>query len=205
MSSSGRVGSGDGGPSKRERLIEGALDQIHKRGYAATTLAKVAEASGVPLGNVYYYFKTKDELVQAVVKQHLARVEEIIQQADGQATPLSRILCLLELIESQADEVARHGCPMGCLNQELEKAGGRFEGQAEALFLKQLDWLEQQFLAAGRGDQEARSLAVHVLASVQGASLLCQSMRDTRILGRELGYLREWVSAQLDPVIETRR
>jgi AcrR family transcriptional regulator len=48
-------------PGKRDRLIAGARETIHRQGVEATTLADIAEASGVPLGNVYYYFKSKDD------------------------------------------------------------------------------------------------------------------------------------------------
>src|SRR5271166_5138986 len=59
---------------KRERLIAAACDLFYRQGIAGTTLAHIAEAAEVPLGNVYYYFKTKDDIVAAVVE---ARAEEI--------------------------------------------------------------------------------------------------------------------------------
>ena len=54
-------------PGKRDRLITGARETIHRQGFAATTIADIAEASDVPVGNVYYYFKSKDELVAAAI------------------------------------------------------------------------------------------------------------------------------------------
>ena len=44
---------------KRERLIAAAAQRIYEQGVEKTTLADIAAAAGVPLGNVYYYFKTK--------------------------------------------------------------------------------------------------------------------------------------------------
>ena len=38
-----------------------------EQGIEKTTLADIAQAADVPVGNIYYYFKTKDELVRAVV------------------------------------------------------------------------------------------------------------------------------------------
>jgi AcrR family transcriptional regulator len=54
-------------PGKRDRLVAGAREAIHRQGVEATTLADIAEASGVPLGNVYYYFKSQGELVAAAI------------------------------------------------------------------------------------------------------------------------------------------
>ncbi|MBO0730160.1 MAG: helix-turn-helix transcriptional regulator, partial [Acidimicrobiaceae bacterium] len=48
---------------KRERLVAAARDVCHRQGVEKTTLADIAEAADVPVGNVYYYFKTKDDLV----------------------------------------------------------------------------------------------------------------------------------------------
>ena len=179
-------------PSKRERLIAAARDEIHRRGYAATTLAVVAEASGVPLGNVYYYFKTKDDLIQAVIEDHTAHVDALLEACSQADDPLDRVRAFIDHLEENRDDVAQHGCPIGCLNQELEKAESRFEGWAEKLFTVQLDWLEAQFGAAGSG-KSSRDRAVHVLASAQGASLVCQSMGDPAVLERELALLRAWL------------
>ena len=52
------------GSGKRERLVEGAQGAFHEQGVERTTLADVASRADVPLGNVYYYFKTKDQLVE---------------------------------------------------------------------------------------------------------------------------------------------
>jgi TetR/AcrR family transcriptional regulator, transcriptional repressor for nem operon len=70
-----RVGETDVALGKRERLVEGARDVLHAQGVERTTLADIAQAAGVPVGNVYYYFKTKDELVDAVVASRIAETQ----------------------------------------------------------------------------------------------------------------------------------
>ena len=52
------------------------------RVFKATTLADIAQAADVPLGNVYYYFKSKDELIRAVVADYIEEVDTML------ATPL---------------------------------------------------------------------------------------------------------------------
>ena len=51
------------GPGKRERLVSSAREVIHQQGVEKATIADIAQAAQVPVGNVYYYYKTKDELV----------------------------------------------------------------------------------------------------------------------------------------------
>ena len=58
-------------PDKRTRLIESATKLAYGRGFREMRLADSAEAARVPVGNVYYYFKTKEELAEAVVERRL--------------------------------------------------------------------------------------------------------------------------------------
>ena len=58
------------GAAKRDRLVAAARTTIHQQGVEKTTLADIAAAADVPVGNVYYYFKTKDELVAAVLDSY---------------------------------------------------------------------------------------------------------------------------------------
>ena len=53
--------------------MESARALIHEQGVQRTTLADIAERADVPLGNVYYYFKTKDDLIGAVVDGYMRR------------------------------------------------------------------------------------------------------------------------------------
>jgi AcrR family transcriptional regulator len=52
------------GQKTRERILEVALELFQERGYEATTMRMIATAAGVSLGNSYYYFPTKEHLVQ---------------------------------------------------------------------------------------------------------------------------------------------
>ena len=58
---------GNAAGGKRERLVGAARQMLYEHGVEKTTLADIAAAAGVPLGNVYYYFRTKDALVSAVL------------------------------------------------------------------------------------------------------------------------------------------
>lgn len=46
---------------KRDRLIRAARRSYYQLGAAQSTLKVIAQEAGVPLGNVYYYFPTKDD------------------------------------------------------------------------------------------------------------------------------------------------
>ena len=80
------------GPAgKRERLVAGASVLVHHNGVAATSLAEIAQAADVPLGNVYYYFKTKDELIRGVVAAHIEEVDTMLNTLDAISAPADRL------------------------------------------------------------------------------------------------------------------
>src|ERR1700740_1783058 len=111
-------------PGKRERLIAAACDLFYRQGIAGTTLAHIAESAEVPLGNMYYYFKTKDDIVAAVVE---ARTEEIrsataaLQRRYG--SPKARLKALVNLVAHARETSAAHGRPLGSLRTELANSG----------------------------------------------------------------------------------
>jgi len=180
-------------PGKRERLVDSARGLIHEQGVHGTTLADVAERADVPLGNVYYYFKTKDELVGAVIDGYKAQAEALIDGFDRHRSPQARLKALVRNWGDMRDEVARFGCPMGSLCVEVGKVEGGADREAAAVMGRMIDWAEDQFRQLGRRD--ARDLAVALFAGVQGAALLASTFRDPEILTRQGRHLERWIDS----------
>lgn len=67
--------------SKRERLREAANSLFLSKGYANTSLADIAKEAKVPLGNVYYYFKTKKEFLDEVISTDMG-LDIALKQAE---------------------------------------------------------------------------------------------------------------------------
>jgi AcrR family transcriptional regulator len=178
-------------PGKRERLVASAEELLHRCGTEGPTLAQIAEAADVPPGNVYYYFKTRDELVRAVIE---ARADELRGQlgvAERRSTPRLRLHGLLRSWSDVADLVAAHGCPIGTLASDLSRREDGLGTESAAILESILDWSEEQFGAMGRRD--ARDLAITLFAGVQGACVLANTLQDPGILKRELRRLERWV------------
>jgi AcrR family transcriptional regulator len=66
-----KVVSGKGNPDVRARLLAAAVDLFSEQGVAGTTVAEIAKRAGVTSAMVHYYFKTKDQLLDAVVAEKL--------------------------------------------------------------------------------------------------------------------------------------
>jgi TetR/AcrR family transcriptional regulator, transcriptional repressor for nem operon len=190
MADSAAIGKSAG---KRERLVESARVLIHEQGVHRTTLAEVAERGDVPLGNVYYYFKTKDELVRAVLEGYQEQAEVLVAAFERHRTPQARLKALVRNWGDMRDEVARHGCPMGSLCAELDKLDGGADRDAAAVMVRIIDWAEDQFRQLGRRD--AHDLAVTLFAGIQGAALLANTFRDPDILTRQGRRLERWIDS----------
>jgi AcrR family transcriptional regulator len=180
-------------PGKRERLVEGAREVLHRQGVEATTLADIAAVADVPIGNVYYYFKTKDELVQAALEAHAREITTRLAGFERLRDPRARLKALARTWSELAEVVARHGCPQGTLCTELQKRGEGLDRQAAQLLALSVDWAEQQFALMGRRD--ARDLAVELIARFQGIALLTNSFRDPDIMKRHTRRTVRWIDS----------
>ena len=171
--------------------MEGAKTLFHEHGVHPTTLAEVAERAGVPLGNVYYYFKSKEDLIEAVVESRAMEARALLDTLEQRRSPQTRLKALAQQWDEISESVALYGCPIGSLCSELDKNPGRLDGKSEQLFGLAIDWAEDQFRQLGRRD--ARDLAFSLLARIQGASLLAQSFRDPQVLTREGRLIDRWI------------
>jgi TetR/AcrR family transcriptional regulator, transcriptional repressor for nem operon len=188
------AGSGESAAGgKRERLIDGALHALHAQGVESTTLADIANAADVPVGNVYYYFKTKDDLVQAVIAAHADEIEARLATLEQHRTPKARLKAFVRMLTGQRELAARYGCPHGTLCSELDKRDDELSGSCAQLIRLPIEWAERQFRAMGRRD--AHELAVALVASYQGIALLTNTFRDPELMAREGRRLERWIDS----------
>jgi len=178
---------------KRERLVASAGDLMHRNGVPATTLALVAEAADVPVGNVYYYFKTKDDLIRAVIDDRAAGVRGLLATFEQRRSPATRLKALVRHWVDMRDVIARHGCPIGTLCAEVGRREDGLEAESVVLFRLLVDWAESQFRLLGRRD--ARDQAVTLLAGVQGAALLSHAFGDPDLMAGQARALERWIDS----------
>jgi TetR/AcrR family transcriptional regulator, transcriptional repressor for nem operon len=174
---------------KRSELVRAARTLLHQQGFHRTTLADVAGAAGVPLGNVYYYFKTKEALAEAVICAHEAGLRAVFAEwSKANPSPRQRLVQLIRAPLDSADGVIQFGCPHGSLCQELEKLGSDAPlAKASARLMSvYVDWAAQQFRGLGSSPGEARELASELVAAVQGTMLLAHTLRSREFLEKQL-------------------
>ncbi|MGW5154775.1 TetR/AcrR family transcriptional regulator [Nonomuraea wenchangensis] len=174
--------------------MKAAAQVVHQQGVERTTIADIARMAEVPLGNVYYYFKTKDELVAAALSEHTRQLDLLTGRLDQLSDPRERLKGLINAWVSQRDLAARYGCPTGTLTVELDKRDeGGLDVEAGKVIRLLLTWVERQFRELGQPDPE--SLALTLVGAYQGMSLLTNALRDPGIMQREGGRLLAWLDS----------
>lgn len=177
---------------KRDRLVNAAAELFWTKGYAATSLADIAAAAAVPLGNVYYYFRTKAAFARAVSDLFLADMSEELAAIDRDTADNSeRLAALLQLLARGNALRVRHGCPIAGAIRDFSRVDATAAGTAAETFKVLEDWLHERLTATGRSDREARALSRDVVANWQGAAVVAHGVGDEDRLADALRRIAE--------------
>lgn len=177
--------------NKRQALIDAAATLAHRHGFGATTLAMVAEESGVPLGNVYYYFRTKEALAEAVLHQRNDELTRMLEECERPRNAHERLIALLRKMRASAESISESGCPFGRLSQDV---GADIRSARAVPLAKMTSWCEARMRELGMTSSKARNASLHFVSSIQGAALLSWVTHDPKLFQRETRTLEAWVA-----------
>lgn len=182
---------------KRIRLIEAAKVLIHQQGFNLTTLADIAQEADVPLGNVYYYFKTKEAIGEAVIEKRSVEYTEYLAKLTEVTNPADRLAALLDFTSEEVELIARYGCAIGGLCQELGKQGGSLADRAAKLMHDLLKWSESQFASLGFSEEQSKENSQFFVGGIQGMHLLTHTFKDPKLAARQTASLMEWLRSTI--------
>jgi TetR/AcrR family transcriptional regulator, transcriptional repressor for nem operon len=179
----------------RDSIVQAADALFYAQGFEHTSFAAIAGAVNISRGNFYYHFRTKDEILAAVIAARLESTRAMLGQWETEAaSPAERIALFVRLLTRNQSKIMRHGCPVGSLCTELAKLGHPGQGQANAVLDLFRAWLRRQFEDMGQAAQ-ADALALHLLARSQGIAVVAQSLRDKAFIRQEVALLQAWVAS----------
>lgn len=190
------------GTQTREEIVAAADELFYRRGFEHTSFAVIAERVGISRGNFYHHFKSKDEILAAVIEARKAATRDMLARWEAdESTPEGRIGCFVRLVVTNGAAIRQFGCPVGTLTSELAKLDHACKGEAREVFGLFRTWLAEQFTALGHGAR-ADELAMHVLASSQGVATLFTAFGDENFVDREVERMNRWVEAYARPAGE---
>ncbi|GLQ90757.1 TetR/AcrR family transcriptional regulator [Dyella flagellata] len=181
--------------STRDQIVEAADRLFYRHGFEYTSFADIAAAVNISRGNFYYHFKSKDEILAAVIALRLANTRKMLQQWETEgSTPEQRIGCFIRILIAHRADIMLYGCPVGTLSAELAKLDHVAKDQANALFTLFRSWLREQFIRLGRA-ADADALAMHLLMRSQGIASLAHAFHDKTFVKREVALMCDWLDA----------
>jgi TetR/AcrR family transcriptional repressor of nem operon len=180
----------------RQQIVDVADRLFYERGFEATSFADIAKDVGLSRGNFYYHFKTKDDILGAVIAQRMSRTRALLKTWEKDAdTPAERILSFVRILIANRTEIMAHGCPAGTLCTELARLDHAARDDATGLLSLFRNWLAGQFAILGR-EADADALALHILMRSQGVATLATAFSDENFIRREVADIETWLHAQ---------
>jgi TetR/AcrR family transcriptional repressor of nem operon len=106
--------------STREEILDAIFMLVYTNGYNGTSMSMILKECNIPKGSLYHYFKSKKEMVLAVIKERLApRMDEFYSFSNDENKHSIDILIDTIIKISQNEQLVKYGCPLNRLNQEM--------------------------------------------------------------------------------------
>lgn len=178
------------GRETKQHIVDVAARLMHMQGVDATSLDQILAASGTGKGQMYHYFSTKADLVEAVLRFQLERV--LADQRRFDLASRGGIGRWLEaMLQEHEGRGFRGGCPLGSLVAEVVDRDDRLRLIAVEAFSRWEDQLSSALTGLLerdelRPDADPRRLAGEAMATIQGGYLLSTVKRDAQPMRRAL-------------------
>lgn len=181
----------------RDLIVETSDRLFYENGFDHTSFADIAGPVGISRGNFYYHFKSKDEILDAVIELRLANTAAMLAAwAEGDDDPAARIRSFIDMLIANRAKIMAYGCPVGTLCNELAKLDHLAHLRAGEIFTLFRGWLRREFARLGHAPEAADALAMELLARSQGVATLASAFRDEAFIRREVTQMHAWLAAQ---------
>ena len=152
----------------RQRIILAAKNEFLTNGYEDASMRRIAQASGVTVGNLYRYFLNKDELLAMIVKPCLERIDHISKTMTNYEISFNRFDFHFKLSDKEIIDIIEN------MGDELFKIHLQMREEFMILLMDSRlskdikNWLSEllAYLIAHNGDDAAKALAESFAASI---------------------------------------
>jgi AcrR family transcriptional regulator len=169
-------------PGTRERILFTSAELFRRQGYAGTGLKQVTAEAEAPFGSLYHFWpggkeQLADEVLRAGGRFFLALYRQIADEApDLPATVRDFFAGAAETLRVTGYADA---CPIATVAGEVASTHEVLRQASADVFESWLGALEDDLAGTGVARERARSVALSVLAILEGAFLLSRSLRST--------------------------
>jgi TetR/AcrR family transcriptional repressor of nem operon len=189
-------------PNARLKLLEAAMSEIRTRGFSATTVDDLCARAGVTKGAFFHHFRSKYDLGVAAA-QHWSDVTTGFFAAapyHKRSDPLDRVIGYLEFRRQILQgAVPEFTCLVGTMVQEVFATAPAIREACDRSISNHAASLEADIAAAALIHRpvcqiDARSLALHTQAVLQGAFILAKARSGPAVAVESVDHLIRYVS-----------
>ncbi|MVO15839.1 TetR/AcrR family transcriptional regulator [Parasedimentitalea huanghaiensis] len=171
---------------KRSKLVTAGTELFHTLGYGGASLADVATHANVPVGGIFYHFRTKADLADAVMEKHHETYAEQLAMIESQTNdPRQRLRLFWDGAAQLADNRAELGCPVLALAEDMACDASRpadAQPTRQRVMRHTIDWLAKQYGALGLNESAAQTAAASLFAAMQGAFAVGHVLGDASLI-----------------------
>lgn len=184
------------GEATREKILETAAELIHRKGFGATSINDLLEATGLKKGSLYFHFQGKDALGLAILEKARADFLLFLDASLSGATPGNRLDNFLNrVMKTHKGMGFVGGCIFGNTALEMGDTESEFSSFIEKVFE---EWMEklQTVIVEAQKSGEVRSgipadvLAGHMVAAIEGGIMLSRLKKDAKPLRNSITAVR---------------
>lgn len=179
----------------RARIIDAADELFYQYGFDNTSFTDIAQAVNISRGNFYYHFKTKDEILKAVVQARCKAIKTTLAHWENEYSDAKqRIHAFINLSLSNKGKIKKYGCPVASLCAELNKVNHAMRDDAKMMLKLFKAWLIKQFKQF-MSDDQAYQMTLHLLGRTQGIASMANIYDDIDYIKREVQLLNDWLDS----------
>lgn len=189
-------------PPSKEKILDAAQELMIAKGFVATTLDEVCEASGVSKGCLFYYFKNKEDLGRATLERYVGKIAEMKQGAlsqikDEEIDPLERVFNYVDFMIAMVQKSgSKGGCLIGTFAQEISQTHPQLREVCQEGFTQIAqsvieDLEEAKIKYKLKKSVNTQSLANFFVSIAQGSMLLVKTHQNTDIFVNNLEYFKQ--------------
>lgn len=177
-------------PSNKAHILAAGKDLIYAKGYSAVGIQEIADASGVPKGSFYNYFKSKQAFAVEALSAYTEEMSLYLEDAllTGSGSPIGRLRRMLgRWANSEFDELGAIGCMAGNLSQEIAIRDTVLQRAVKASFSRLERYYAECLTQAKNAGElpegtDPRRLAHFIYNSWQGAMLRAKAEGNSKPL-----------------------
>ncbi|WP_167107720.1 TetR/AcrR family transcriptional regulator [Mycobacterium sp. DL592] len=178
-------------------MLISAAEVLRERGAAGVTIDEVLARSGAPRGSVYHHFP---EGRSQLLREALDYAGDAITASIDEAAGKNSTVMLRRFVQLWEDALIASDYSAGCPVLAAAIGSGEDEQQLTAvagdIFSRWREASKQAYIREGFDDAEAASLADTTISAMEGAVVLCRSVRSLEPLHEVAGQLEFLIKAK---------